>query len=676
MTQIISTNIRTALIEGSESGKAVNYAHDFTDLLGNVQNVRGFFQTLESNLTPTADGDNLNVAAGVAFVKYNKTSGEVGFLKFNLTSAQSIDLSTEPDGGYHCFIELDGTKVDNGSQQIDGSDVATLKVASSLPVSGDYLEICSLVKSGTTLTITDSREMIKLSMDEIILGEQKIPHAKIHEFGLRYGADSLSVTVNGGVYKEDGSSLSDTNLTLTASTTNYIELNVSTGIISSNTTGFSSIALYEVVTGTTGVTSVTDKRQAFVGSEGGGQVATTAEAIAGTDDTKFMSPLKTKQAISAGNYEFSGTTTDATETEIFLGGENNNRLTLPANSVLNFQMLVTGRSSSDVITTNIQGVVRRDDANNTSFLMEPEIKYDGIALGTPINPSYANKFFYVGSQETYPQHMAFGSSGSVMYVLGTNKVVYQYNLGTAWDVSTATYASKLCNVSGVDSSTQGLCFSANGTKMYITGNANDYIYQYGLGTAWDVSTATFESKSLSVSGQDNSPLGGAISKDGKTFICYGSTNKKLLQYNLGTAWDISTGAYAGSYDVSAISPQNIIVAQDGKTIFLINQSADKAYHYNLDTAWDLNGIRPSNKFVEVGTQDDLPQGGFVSEDKNHLYVLGTYNDKVHQYALRDKNWAIAVEADDTNEALTLKVKGADSTNITWQAKMFADLNQG
>lgn len=101
---------------------------------------------------------------------------------------------------------------------------------------------------------------------------EKAALARLLDFDLTYSALSLDVDVEGGVYNNDGDASSDTPLTLAASQTNYIEVNQSTGVISSNTTSFSittSLALWLVTTDGTGVTAVVDKRQVFGDYPGG-----------------------------------------------------------------------------------------------------------------------------------------------------------------------------------------------------------------------------------------------------------------------------------------------------------------------------------------------------------------------------------------------------------------------
>jgi hypothetical protein len=72
-----------------------------------------------------------------------------------------------------------------------------------------------------------------------------------------------------------------------------------------------------------------------------------------------------------------------------------------------------------------------------------------------------------------------------MYVLGlSNKTVYQYTLSTAWDVSTASYASKSFSTTAQDTTPYGFSFSADGAKMYVLGYTNKTVYQYNVGTAF------------------------------------------------------------------------------------------------------------------------------------------------------------------------------------------------
>jgi sugar lactone lactonase YvrE len=69
-------------------------------------------------------------------------------------------------------------------------------------------------------------------------------------------------------------------------------------------------------------------------------------------------------------------------------------------------------------------------------------------------------------------------------MVGTvNDTIFQYSLSTAFDLSTASYDSVSFNASSQDTVPQGLTFNNDGTKMYMVGSTNDRVYQYTTGSS-------------------------------------------------------------------------------------------------------------------------------------------------------------------------------------------------
>ena len=88
-------------------------------------------------------------------------------------------------------------------------------------------------------------------------------------YGPREGtSDGLTFGVYGGSVRIAGALtvISSATVSLSASTTNYIQAHPDTGAISVNTTGFTAgyLPMFEVVTGTATVTTATDKRASYV----------------------------------------------------------------------------------------------------------------------------------------------------------------------------------------------------------------------------------------------------------------------------------------------------------------------------------------------------------------------------------------------------------------------------
>lgn len=91
---------------------------------------------------------------------------------------------------------------------------------------------------------------------------------------------------------------------------------------------------------------------------------------------------------------------------------------------------------------------------------------------------------------------------------GIQPTVYHEAVGTVvsgtegYYLSGASYDSKSFLSSGQGTHATGLSFKTDGTKMYILNATNDSVYQYSLSTAWDVSTASYDSVSFSITSQD------------------------------------------------------------------------------------------------------------------------------------------------------------------------------
>jgi len=256
-----------------------------------------------------------------------------------------------------------------------------------------------------------------------------------------------------------------------------------------------------------------------------------------------------------------------------------------------------------------------------------------ISTGT-----YASKWMWVVSQEGNSQSMAMSSDGTKAYVVGsTNDTVYQYTLSTPWDISTGTYASKSMYIGTQENQPLGLAFSSDGTKCYVVGALNDTVYQYTLTVAWDISTGSYASKSMSVTTQDTYPTGLAFSSDGTKAYITGNTNDTIYQYTLSAAWDISTGSYA-SKSMSVLSedndPQDLAFSPDGTKCYMMGISTNYAiFHYTLSTPWDISTGSYSSKSLSVSAETTGATGLALSPDGVNLYINEYGVDKIFQYSL-------------------------------------------
>ena len=245
--------------------------------------------------------------------------------------------------------------------------------------------------------------------------------------------------------------------------------------------------------------------------------------------------------------------------------------------------------------------------------------------------------FSVASQDTAPTDFAFNTDGTKMYVVGyTNDTVYQYSLSTAFTVSTASYDSVSFSVSSQSSRPMGMTFNNDGTKMYIVCRDNDAVYQYSLSSGFDLSTASYDSASLDVSPQDNLPNSIRFNADGTKMYIVGAQYEYVFQYGLSSAFDLSTASYDSVYydfNAQGTDGSGLTFSPDGTRMFILCDSNDTAFQYSLTSGYDLSTA--SYDSISLTSTDGNASDIRFSADGTKIFIIGRGEDKVYQYTTAD-----------------------------------------
>ena len=227
----------------------------------------------------------------------------------------------------------------------------------------------------------------------------------------------------------------------------------------------------------------------------------------------------------------------------------------------------------------------------------------------------------------------FKSDGTKMFC-NSPREVRQYTLSTAWDIGSISYGG-LYDYGSQDTLGYGIAFKPDGTKMYVLGNQNDDIFQYSLSTAWDVTTASYDSISLDVSAQESGGTGLYFKSDGTKFYTIGFGDV-VKQWSLSTAWDISSGSY-DSKSLNVVSQEStsndVALSDDGTKAWVVGTANDTVFEYSGTVAWDISSFSYTSKSFSVSTQTGLPRGLFFKSDFSKMWIADSDNDDVHQYTI-------------------------------------------
>ena len=316
------------------------------------------------------------------------------------------------------------------------------------------------------------------------------------------------------------------------------------------------------------------------------------------------------------------------------------------------QVLINGAITGGTINNTVIGGTAAAAGTFTEVDIPTNSGTAVVTKGTGITSwVYSGNSFSVTTQEATPNGLFFKPDGTAMYVVGaSNDRVNQYSLSTPWLVTSATFVNFI-SVASQDSSSQDVFFKPDGLTMFVLGDTNNSVFQYTLSSAWDITTATYASKSFSVATQETNPFGMWFKPDGLTMYIVGTASDAVFQYTLSVAWDVSTAAYANK-SFSVVSQESaatqVNLSSDGTKMWITGGTEDYIWEYTLGTAWDITTAVLVNG-VYIGFIETSTQGLFIdSTANNRVYIVGSGNDTVYQFNTTTNSLAVTTDSIYTN----------------------------
>jgi|SaaInlV_120m_DNA_3_1039746.scaffolds.fasta_scaffold08016_2 hypothetical protein len=296
---------------------------------------------------------------------------------------------------------------------------------------------------------------------------------------------------------------------------------------------------------------------------------------------------------------------------------------------------VTGTAGDQQVTVSWTDPTDVGGAAITRYSVQSN---DGTGTIDLFSSSTYEKQYDSSAEESYSNALCFNNDGTKMYVTGSSdEYVFQYSLTTAFDVGTASYDSKSFQVTSQDSDPRAIMFNSNGTKFYMAGiNSGGKIFQYSLSTAYDISTASYDSVNFSFSSQDPYPTAATFNNNGTKMFMLGVDNNNVYEYSLSSAYNISTLSYTTSFSVSsqAIDGQGLAFNADGTKMYYSKDGGSAAvYRYSLSSAFDISTASyDSESYNWFGTTTDGSSLQF-SNDDSKFYLVSSGADAVYQFAV-------------------------------------------
>jgi DNA-binding beta-propeller fold protein YncE len=252
----------------------------------------------------------------------------------------------------------------------------------------------------------------------------------------------------------------------------------------------------------------------------------------------------------------------------------------------------------------------------------------------------------VAFYETAPEGMKFNSFGTKLFITGyTNDKIYQYGLTTPYDISTA-YFEKDYYIGKEETLPRALTIGDNDTKLYLTGTTSDIVWQYEVpeSSKLDLDYLQMNDDSFylvdGLNPVEANPVGLSFRPDGKRMFVSVTDNDRIIQYELSNAWDVRTAVrskiwrmFVDNFRTIETGIEGIYFRNDGRRLFVIGTTNDKVYSFELSEPWEITSITKALGEFYVNPQESTPRSLHFSSDGIYMYIVGDTSDRVHQYTL-------------------------------------------
>jgi len=221
-----------------------------------------------------------------------------------------------------------------------------------------------------------------------------------------------------------------------------------------------------------------------------------------------------------------------------------------------------------------------------------------------------------------------------------DRAIYHHQMSIAGDAGTAVFQGQVIDASS-EFATQlfGIIYSPSGDKLFVLGDDGGTvrIAQYDLNPVFDVTTAVFSGKQITVTPLNNTLLSLFVWANPLTpgdFNLYltwptgGASNGSSWQYDLYQVFGtpptapiitaFSAASYSGDISASSVDPNGVFVDESGTRLFVVNGSPGNDLNsYSLSVPFDLTTISAVIASEAIVTS---PIGVFLNPDGTKLFV--------------------------------------------------------
>lgn len=234
----------------------------------------------------------------------------------------------------------------------------------------------------------------------------------------------------------------------------------------------------------------------------------------------------------------------------------------------------------------------------------------------------------VNTIDENPEDVIFSDDGTKMLILGRSKnrpqrtddVIRQFTLSTPFDITTAVFDKQVQTASR---EARGLAWNDDGTVLYEVDTIRNFVIPRAVSTPYDLSPTEYFALETYREYDDETaePYAVTFSADGTIMVLYDDRRRIFVQYDLSTPFALSTATLTDKrMEAFPSNTRDITFADNGNKFFETNLSGDQFIQYNLGTAFD---ITTAEKVAQHNTRDSTVNGFDFNGNGTKLFEIGS-----------------------------------------------------
>lgn len=422
------------------------------------------------------------------------------------------------------------------------------------------------------------------------------------------GSANLTWAYYGGnlVINDIVTQIANGTLTLTPSTTNYIEMSNDTGLISINTVGFSpnATALYSVVTNSANASSYTDFRTFLtknastgrgsliknINNKGNGilDIVTSSILALGQNPVYVEIHPTSNWLYTVGSGNSINTLSINQDTGVLTSVGSVGTGTTP----LGIAIEPTGRYL--MVANSGSNTIQRYSINQTTGAL--------TSLGTTSTGA-----------STGPRDLCFDPSGRFLYcVNGTSGTVAQYSINLSSGALTS-----LGTAIAAGTGSRSVDCDPTGRFVYVSNNTANTISQYRIQTSGALASLGANVSS----GGSSGPTNIKVNQDGTALYICNTTGNTIGKMNINT----TTGVLSATTNLATgADPTDLIIDNKNYYLYVTNNTANTISQYSINYDYTLTLVQTIAYTGAKGlTQDPLGRFIFTIDSTSAIAITQT-----------------------------------------------------